>query len=48
MFSKQRFNIPATWIMGFRVMTNRGFAILGDRLYMATLVAHLVALDAKC
>src|SRR5262245_53687056 len=25
------------------VMTNRGFAILGDRLYMATLDAHLVA-----
>jgi PQQ-dependent dehydrogenase (methanol/ethanol family) len=29
------------------VMTNRGLAILGDRLYMATLDAHLVALDAK-
>src|SRR5579863_1574553 len=29
------------------VMTNRGFAILGDRLYIATLDAHLVALDAK-
>ncbi|WP_051670224.1 PQQ-dependent dehydrogenase, methanol/ethanol family [Bryobacter aggregatus] len=29
------------------VMTNRGFAILGDRLYMATLDAHLVALNAK-
>jgi PQQ-dependent dehydrogenase (methanol/ethanol family) len=29
------------------VMTNRGFAILGDRLYLATLDAHLVALDAK-
>jgi alcohol dehydrogenase (cytochrome c) len=29
------------------MMTNRGFAILGDRLYMATLDAHLVALDAK-
>ncbi len=29
------------------VMTNRGFAILGDRLYMGTLDAHLVALDAK-
>ena len=29
------------------VMTNRGFAILGDRLYMATLDTHLVALDAK-
>jgi len=29
------------------VMTNRGVAILGDRVYMATLDAHLVALDAK-
>lgn len=29
------------------VMTNRGLAILGDRLYMATLDAHLVSLDAK-
>ena len=28
-------------------MTNRGFAVLGDRLYMATLDTHLVALDAK-
>jgi alcohol dehydrogenase (cytochrome c) len=26
---------------------NRGFAIFGDRLYMATLDAHLVALEAK-
>ncbi|MBK5294388.1 MAG: PQQ-binding-like beta-propeller repeat protein [Acidobacteriia bacterium] len=29
------------------VMTNRGFAALGDRLYMVTLDTHLVALDAK-
>jgi PQQ-dependent dehydrogenase (methanol/ethanol family) len=29
------------------VMTNRGFAILGDRLYMATLDTHLVSLDAR-
>jgi PQQ-dependent dehydrogenase (methanol/ethanol family) len=29
------------------VMTNRGFAILGNRLYMATLDTRLVALDAK-
>ena len=29
------------------VMTNRGFALLGDRLYMATLDMHLVALDAR-
>jgi PQQ-dependent dehydrogenase (methanol/ethanol family) len=29
------------------VMTNRGVAILGDRLFLATLDAHLLALDAK-
>ena len=29
------------------VMTNRGFALLGDRLYMGTLDTRLVALDAK-
>ncbi len=29
------------------VMTNRGLAVLGDRLYLATLDMHLVALDAK-
>jgi PQQ-dependent dehydrogenase (methanol/ethanol family) len=29
------------------VMTNRGLAILGDRLYMGTLDSHLVSLDAK-
>ncbi|MDX1984382.1 MAG: PQQ-dependent dehydrogenase, methanol/ethanol family [Bryobacteraceae bacterium] len=29
------------------VMTNRGFAMLGDRLYLATLDMRLVALDAK-
>lgn len=29
------------------VMTNRGVAILGDRVFLATLDAHLLALDAK-
>jgi alcohol dehydrogenase (cytochrome c) len=29
------------------VMTNRGFAVLGDRLYLGTLDSHLVALNAK-
>src|SRR5207248_4946425 len=29
------------------VMTNRGFAMLGDRLFMGTLDSHLVSLDAK-
>ena len=28
-------------------LVNRGFAVLGDRLFMATLDAHLVALDMK-
>jgi alcohol dehydrogenase (cytochrome c) len=28
-------------------LVNRGFAVLGDRLYMATLDAHVVALDIK-
>ncbi len=29
------------------VMTNRGLAVLGDRVYLATLDMHLIALDAK-
>jgi PQQ-dependent dehydrogenase (methanol/ethanol family) len=29
------------------VSTNRGFAVLGDRLYLGTLDAHLVSLEAK-
>jgi len=28
-------------------MVNRGFAILGNRLFMATLDAHVIALDTK-
>ncbi len=28
-------------------MVNRGFAILGDKLFMATLDAHVIALDTK-
>ncbi len=28
-------------------MVNRGFAMLGDRLFMATLDAHVIALDSK-
>src|SRR6202140_62497 len=37
-------NIPS-WVCCGPV--NRGFGILGDRLYMGTLDAHLVALDRK-
>jgi alcohol dehydrogenase (cytochrome c) len=29
------------------VMANRGFAILGDRLFMGTLDSHLISIDAK-
>ena len=29
------------------VMTNRGVAVLGDRIYLATLDMHLIAFDAK-
>ncbi|MDX2040849.1 MAG: PQQ-dependent dehydrogenase, methanol/ethanol family [Acidobacteriota bacterium] len=29
------------------VMTNRGLAVLGDRIYLATLDMHLIAFDAK-
>src|SRR5579862_358864 len=39
--------LPADIHSNCTVMTNRGLATLGDRLYMATLDAHLVALDAK-
>ena len=39
--------LPADIHANCTVMTNRGFAILGNRLYMATLDAHLVALDAE-
>ena len=28
-------------------MTNRGLAVLGDRLFLATLDMHLIALDAR-
>jgi alcohol dehydrogenase (cytochrome c) len=39
--------LPAGVHRNCTVMTNRGFAILGGLLYMGTLDAHLVALDAK-
>jgi len=39
--------LPADIHANCTVMTNRGFAILGNRLFMATLDAHLVALDAE-
>jgi len=42
-----RRRLPEGVRKGCMVMTNRGFGILGDRLYMATLDTHLVALDTK-
>jgi PQQ-dependent dehydrogenase (methanol/ethanol family) len=39
--------LPADIHSNCTVMTNRGLAILGDRLYLGTLDSHLVALDAK-
>ncbi|MEW5979354.1 MAG: PQQ-dependent dehydrogenase, methanol/ethanol family [Acidobacteriota bacterium] len=39
--------IPSNVHSNCTVMTNRGVAILGDRLYLATLDSHLVALDSK-
>jgi PQQ-dependent dehydrogenase (methanol/ethanol family) len=43
-----RYNRPLTgYTPRCTVATNRGLAILGDRLFLGTLDSHLVALDAK-
>ncbi|MBL8174321.1 MAG: PQQ-binding-like beta-propeller repeat protein [Bryobacterales bacterium] len=42
-YTRQLPNVAAHCTM----MTNRGFAVLGDRLFLATLDTHLVSLDAK-
>lgn len=39
--------LPADVASHCTVMTNRGLAVLGDRLFLATLDMHLIALDAK-
>ncbi|MBS1829759.1 MAG: PQQ-dependent dehydrogenase, methanol/ethanol family [Acidobacteria bacterium] len=39
--------LPSNVASHCTVMTNRGFAVLGDRLFLATLDMHLVSLDAK-
>jgi alcohol dehydrogenase (cytochrome c) len=39
--------LPAGLTYGSANASNRGFAVLGDRLFMGTLDAHLVALDRK-
>ena len=42
---RHRRQLPAGLTYGAANASNRGFAILGDRLFMGTLDAHLVALD---
>jgi alcohol dehydrogenase (cytochrome c) len=42
---RYRRQLPAALTYGGGNPSNRGFAILGDRLFMTTLDAHLVALD---
>jgi alcohol dehydrogenase (cytochrome c) len=47
---RQMWHYQRTLPQGLKVccgMVNRGFAIYGDRLFMVTLDAHLVALEAK-
>ncbi|MEO8126143.1 MAG: PQQ-dependent dehydrogenase, methanol/ethanol family [Bryobacteraceae bacterium] len=44
---RYRRQLPGDVHSNCTVMTNRGFAVLGDRLYLATLDTHLVSLDAK-
>ena len=46
-FWRYRRTVPEDVHSYCTVMTNRGFAVLGDRLYLATLDTHLVSLDAK-
>jgi alcohol dehydrogenase (cytochrome c) len=44
---RHRRQLPAGLTYGAANASNRGFAILGDRLFMGTLDAHLVSLDRK-
>ena len=44
---RYRRELPLTELTACCGLVNRGFAILGDRLFMTTLDAHLLALDAK-
>jgi len=39
--------LPATGLTACCGLVNKGFAMLGDKLFMTTLDAHLLALDAK-
>src|SRR5205085_2438849 len=44
---RYRRELPSTGLTACCGMVNHGFAVLGDRLFMGTLDAHLVALDMK-
>tara|TARA_B100001750_G_scaffold5484_1_gene4402 strand:+ start:2654 stop:4288 length:1635 start_codon:yes stop_codon:yes gene_type:complete len=46
-FWQYRRNLPDDLTYGSSAPVNRGFGILGDRLFMVTLDAHLLALDRK-
>jgi alcohol dehydrogenase (cytochrome c) len=44
---RYRRELPATGLTACCGLVNRGFGVLGDRLFMTTLDAHLLALDMK-
>ena len=44
---RYRRELPITGLTACCGLVNRGFAMLGDKLFMTTLDAHLLALDAK-
>src|SRR5512139_3177141 len=46
-FWEYRRSLPTNLTYGALAPVNRGFAILGDRLYMVTLDAHLLAFDRR-
>jgi PQQ-dependent dehydrogenase (methanol/ethanol family) len=46
-FWRYRYPLPQGLTSGSVYSVNRGFGILGDRLFMTTLDAHLIALDMK-
>ena len=46
-FWQYRRNLPDDLTYGSSAPVNRGFGILGDRLFMVTLDAHLLALDRR-
>jgi alcohol dehydrogenase (cytochrome c) len=46
-FWQYRRELPGDLTYGAQAPVNRGFAMLGDRLFMVTLDAHLLALDRK-